>query len=72
MSFYARSFGTNMAEALGTAASIIAALGLTKSAVSLLCDIKNAPEDCTKLLQEISFTRGILDSLKDTVAVVEQ
>ena len=57
-----------MAEPLGTVASIIAVLGLAKSAVSLLRDIKDASAQCKGLITEISFTRGILEGLKDTIS----
>jgi hypothetical protein len=57
-----------MAETLGTVASIIAVLGLAKSAVSLLRDIKDASAQCKSLITEISFIRGILEGLKDTIS----
>lgn len=57
-----------MAETLGTVASIIAVLGLAKSAVAFLRDIKDASAQCKSLITEISFTRGLLDGLKDTIS----
>jgi hypothetical protein len=57
-----------MAEALGTVASIIAVLGLAKSAVSLLRDVKDASAQCNSLIAEVSFTRGLLEGLKDTIS----
>jgi hypothetical protein len=52
-----------MAEALGTASSIFAVLGLAKSAIGFLRDVKDGPEECKKLVQELSFLRGVLESL---------
>jgi hypothetical protein len=57
-----------MAEALGTASSIIAALGLTNSAMGFLRDVKDGPEEFKKLVQELSFLGSVLESLEETLA----
>ena len=59
-----------MVDPLSISASIVALLQLTSSVTAYLRDVKDASKDCNKLFVEISFTRGILDTLKDTIASV--
>ncbi|KAF8448612.1 hypothetical protein BDZ91DRAFT_786976 [Kalaharituber pfeilii] len=54
-----------MAEAAGLAASIIAILGLGAKAVQILHTIKDGPENCKKLKDEVASVLGLLGKLND-------
>jgi hypothetical protein len=60
-----------MVDPLSISASIVALLQLTSSVSTYIRDVKDASKDCKKLFVEISFTRGVLDTLKDTIANVD-
>ena len=54
-----------MADALGTAASIIAVIQLAQVVLGYINDVKGASEDRNMLLVEISTVNGLLYSLSD-------
>jgi hypothetical protein len=56
-----------MADPLGVTASIIAVLQLSSTVLGYLVDVKDASANRKSLIREISFTRGILSTLNETV-----
>jgi hypothetical protein len=60
-----------MADPLSTTASIIALLDLSGKVLKYLRNVKDSPKDCNRLIVEISSTRGILDTLSETVKDAE-
>lgn len=60
-----------MADPLSLATSIVALLEVSKSVVSYLQDVKNAPTELRKLLLEIQHVQGLLEILKETVQDVK-
>ncbi|KAF8448615.1 hypothetical protein BDZ91DRAFT_786978 [Kalaharituber pfeilii] len=54
-----------MAEGAGLVSSIIAILGLGAKAVQFLHTIKDGPENCKKLKDEVAGVLGLLDKLND-------
>jgi hypothetical protein len=60
-----------MADPLSTTANLINLLDLCGKVLKYLRDVKDGPKDCTRLMVEISSTRGILDTLRETVKDAE-
>jgi hypothetical protein len=60
-----------MADAIGATASIISLLDLCAKVLKYLRHVKDGPKDCNRLKMEISSTRGILETLKETVEEAE-
>jgi len=56
-----------MADPLGVTASIIAVLQLSSTVLGYLVNVKDASANRKSLIREISFTRGILSTLNETV-----
>ena len=56
-----------MADPLSFTASIIALLQLSSTVLRYLVDVKDASADRKSLIREISATRGILSTLKETL-----
>jgi hypothetical protein len=54
-------------DPLSKTASVIAVLQLSSSVLKYLVDVKDAPRDRNSLIREISFTRGILSTLNESV-----
>lgn len=61
-----------MAEILGIAASIVALLQLSGTVIKYLGSVKDAPEELSRLVLEVSITRGLLSSLQDLDQLGEQ
>jgi hypothetical protein len=61
-----------MADPLSITASIISVLQLASCAGGYLRDVKNASKECKSLMLELSNTRGILETLKDTLAEIQE
>ncbi len=55
-----------MAEGLGVAASVMTVLQLTQSVIKYIANIKDAPNECRKLLVDFTYIEGLLEILKDT------
>jgi len=60
-----------MADPVGTMVSIITLLDLCAKVLKYLRDVKDGPKDCSRLKTEISLTRGILETLRETVEDAE-
>ena len=58
-------------DPLSMTASIIALIQASSSIFSYVRDIKDASKECKKLGLEVGSTRGLLDTLKDTVEDVQ-
>ena len=56
-----------MSDPSSITSGIIAVLDLTYTVTKCLVDIKDASKDCSKILVELSVTRGVLTTLKDSV-----
>lgn len=53
-----------MADPLSIAASIVAILQATTTAVKYIAEVRDSSSECSKLLVELSMTSGVLDSLQ--------
>lgn len=53
-----------MADPLSIAASIIALVQATTTAVKFIGEVKDSSSECSRLLVELSMTSGILDSIR--------
>jgi hypothetical protein len=60
-----------MADPIGATASIITLLDLCVKVLKYLRDVKDGPKDCNRLKMEISSTRGLLETLKETIEDAE-
>jgi hypothetical protein len=60
-----------MADPLSTIANIIALLDLCAKVLKYLRNVKDRPKDCNHLMMEISSTKGILETLRETVEDAE-
>ncbi|KAI9794829.1 MAG: hypothetical protein M1816_002957 [Peltula sp. TS41687] len=56
-----------MGEPLSTTTSIIAVLQLTVTVINYLRGVKDASQDCKRLIGEVSAIRGLLTTLNETV-----
>ena len=60
-----------MGDPLSAAASILAVLQLSSSVIGYLRNAQGASKECKKLVIEISFVKGMLDTLKDIANEVD-
>jgi hypothetical protein len=61
-----------MAEILGIASSIVALLQLSGTVIKYLGSVKDAPEELSRLVLEVSITRGLLSSLQSSLQDLDQ
>lgn len=56
---------SNMAEALGAIASVLTIVETIACVTKAVRSCKNAPKESQRLVYELSYLRGILDTLKE-------